>query len=115
MHFDPRDTFRVSRRFNDLDFLVIVASHAFASAIIRRSTGHVDGFIIEGPDAGGHNAPPRGKLQLDESGQPVYDGKDLVISRRSASSASPSGWPGDRRRLRSFVLRADSERRDAGR
>ncbi|MEO8035216.1 MAG: nitronate monooxygenase, partial [Acidobacteriota bacterium] len=48
------------------------------STMLRRSTGAVDGFIIEGPDAGGHNAPPRGKLQLDESGQPVYGDKDVV-------------------------------------
>jgi NAD(P)H-dependent flavin oxidoreductase YrpB (nitropropane dioxygenase family) len=36
----------------------------------------VDGFIIEGPTAGGHNAPPRGQLQLNERGEPIYGPRD---------------------------------------
>jgi nitronate monooxygenase len=28
--------------------------------------------------AGGHNAPPRGKLQLDDAGEPVYGERDVV-------------------------------------
>jgi NAD(P)H-dependent flavin oxidoreductase YrpB (nitropropane dioxygenase family) len=35
-----------------------------------------DGFVVEGPVAGGHSAPPRGKLILDELGQPIYSPKD---------------------------------------
>jgi nitronate monooxygenase len=38
----------------------------------------VDGFVVEGPDAGGHNAPPRGKLQLNGAGEPVYGERDRV-------------------------------------
>jgi len=34
--------------------------------------------VIEGPTAGGHNAPPRGKLQLSASGEPVYGERDEV-------------------------------------
>jgi hypothetical protein len=30
----------------------------------------VDGFIVEAPVAGGHNAPPRGRPQLSETGEP---------------------------------------------
>ena len=33
---------------------------------------------MEGPTAGGHNAPPRGKLQLSEKGEPVYGDRDRV-------------------------------------
>jgi nitronate monooxygenase len=38
----------------------------------------VDGFIVEGPTAGGHNAPPRGPLQLDSGGEPVYGPRDVA-------------------------------------
>ena len=33
---------------------------------------------MEGSTAGGHNAPPRGALQLDGAGEPVYGPKDEV-------------------------------------
>jgi NAD(P)H-dependent flavin oxidoreductase YrpB (nitropropane dioxygenase family) len=33
---------------------------------------------VEGPTAGGHNAPPRGKLQLTEVGEPVYGERDVA-------------------------------------
>lgn len=78
MDFDPRDYAPNLPPLQRPRFLAIVSSNVLATTMIRRSTGRVDGFIIESPDAGGHNAPPRGKLQLDQSGQPVYGEKDLV-------------------------------------
>jgi nitronate monooxygenase len=59
-------------------FLAIVSSNVLASTMLRRSNGRVDGLVIETPAAGGHNAPPRGKPQLDSEGQPVYGDKDRV-------------------------------------
>jgi nitronate monooxygenase len=59
-------------------FLAIIASNALASTLIKKANGKVDGFVIEGPTAGGHNAPPRGKLQLDEAGEPIYGDRDRV-------------------------------------
>ncbi|WP_109484392.1 nitronate monooxygenase [Occallatibacter savannae] len=59
-------------------FLAIVSSNTLASTMLRRASGHVDGFIIESPTAGGHNAPPRGKGALDSTGQPVYGERDRV-------------------------------------
>ena len=59
-------------------FLAIVASNTLAATMLKRANGRVDGFVIEGPTAGGHNAPPRGKLQLDEAGEPVYGERDQV-------------------------------------
>ena len=59
-------------------FIAIVSSNVVASTILRRSNGRVDGFVVEMPTAGGHNAPPRGALQLDAEGQPVYGDKDAV-------------------------------------
>ncbi len=46
--------------------------------MLRRASGRVDGFVIESPTAGGHNAPPRGKLQLNPAGEPVYGERDRV-------------------------------------
>jgi len=59
-------------------FLPIVSSTVLAKALIKRATGRIDGFVIEGPGAGGHNAPPRGALKLDETGQPIYGSRDRV-------------------------------------
>ena len=59
-------------------FLAIVSSNVLATTMLRRANGRVDGLVVETPTAGGHNAPPRGKLQLDADGQPVYCDKDRV-------------------------------------
>ncbi|MFN7532220.1 MAG: nitronate monooxygenase [Gemmatimonas sp.] len=60
------------------DFYPIVSAASLAATLARKSNGRVDGFVVEGPTAGGHNAPPRGALQLDESGQPIYGERDVV-------------------------------------
>ena len=60
------------------DFLGIVSSHVLATALSRRSTGVVNGFVVESPIAGGHNAPPRGVMTVDEEGSPVYGERDRV-------------------------------------
>jgi nitronate monooxygenase len=59
-------------------FLAIVSSNTLATTMLRRASGRVDGLIIESPTAGGHNAPPRGKLALNESGEPIYGERDQV-------------------------------------
>jgi nitronate monooxygenase len=59
-------------------FLAIISSNVLAATILKRANGRVDGFVIEGPTAGGHNAPPRGKLQLDAAGDAVYGERDRV-------------------------------------
>lgn len=59
-------------------FLAIVSAASLAATLARKSNGRVDGFIVEGPTAGGHNAPPRGALQLNEIGEPVYGARDVV-------------------------------------
>ena len=60
------------------DFLGIVASATLAITLARKSSGQVNGFIIEGETAGGHNAPPRGPLQLNTEGEPIYGPRDVV-------------------------------------
>ena len=59
-------------------FLAIVSSNTLATTMLRRASGRVDGLVIESPTAGGHNAPPRGKLQLNEDGEPIYGERDRV-------------------------------------
>jgi nitronate monooxygenase len=79
MRFDPLDY--VEGPLPELmrpNFLAIVSSNTLATTMLRRATGRVNGFVIEGPTAGGHNAPPRGKLQLTETGEPIYGERDRV-------------------------------------
>jgi len=59
-------------------FLAIVASATLATMLTRKSKGKVDGFVVEGPTAGGHNASPRGALKLNERGEPIYGARDEV-------------------------------------
>lgn len=59
-------------------FLAIISSNTLANTMLRRASGRVDGFVVEGPTAGGHNAPPRGKTQLSQAGEPVYGERDHV-------------------------------------
>ncbi|MGE5611386.1 MAG: nitronate monooxygenase [Bacillota bacterium] len=58
-------------------FLAIISSATLATMLARKASGRVDGFIIEGRSAGGHNAPPRGPLQLSERGEPIYGARDI--------------------------------------
>ncbi len=58
-------------------FLGIVGSATLAMALAKKASGRVDGFIVEGPTAGGHNAPPRGPLQLTAGGEPLYGPRDV--------------------------------------
>ena len=70
-------------------FLAIVASHVLASYLAREARTRPDGFVVEGPVAGGHNAPPRGPLSFDEEGQPVYGARDVVDMEKMASIGLP--------------------------
>jgi nitronate monooxygenase len=59
-------------------FLGIVASATLAMTLAKKASGRVDGFVVEGPSAGGHNAPPRGPLQLTPGGEPLYGSRDVA-------------------------------------
>jgi len=77
--FDPRDYMEGDHApLVRPRFFPIIASNVLATTMLRRSNGEVNGFIIEGPTAGGHNAPPRGQLQINEGGEPIYGEKDVV-------------------------------------
>lgn len=70
----------IRERLKRPKFLAIISSNTLARFLTdeRRTPGYVDGFIIEGPTAGGHNASPRGKFPLNRRGEPVYGTRDVV-------------------------------------
>jgi nitronate monooxygenase len=79
--FDPSqfvENIPLPEVFQRPDFLPIVSSEALASILLRKANGPIDGFIVEGNPAGGHNAPPRGRAPLSESGEPVYGVRDAA-------------------------------------
>jgi len=75
--FDPAD-FLVEPRpaLRRPAFLAIVSSAALATMLARKASGRVDGFVVEGFTAGGHNAPPRGGPPPDPEAAPVYGPRD---------------------------------------
>ncbi len=77
MRFDPA-RFLSDRVLRRPKFLGIVSGHVLANALAKRSSGPVDGFVVERPSAGGHNAPPRGTFNIDEKGNPEYGPRDVV-------------------------------------
>jgi NAD(P)H-dependent flavin oxidoreductase YrpB (nitropropane dioxygenase family) len=74
-------------------FIPIVSSVVLAQSMLKRADGigpnkGIQGFVVELPTAGGHNAPPRGfrydpvakthAVDLNDKGEPVYGPKDEV-------------------------------------
>lgn len=70
-------------------FLAIVSAHVLAEYLARDASIRPDGFVIEGPLAGGHNAPPRGRFTLDSDGQPCYGPRDEADLTRLAAIGLP--------------------------
>ena len=70
-------------------FLAIVSSATLAMTLARKSNGKVDGFVVEGDTAGGHNAPPRGPMQLNERGEPIYGERDNADLKKIAEIGLP--------------------------
>lgn len=78
--FDPNVSFAdIKRPLKRPAFFAIVSSALLASFLIdAENSNQVNGFIVEVPTAGGHNAPPRGKLKLNDRGEPLYGPRDEV-------------------------------------
>jgi nitronate monooxygenase len=70
-------------------FFAIVASDVLARTLQKKSNGRVDGFVVEGPTAGGHKAPPRGGGSLNSRGEPVYGDRDRVDLDRMRALGLP--------------------------
>lgn len=90
IRFDPAACdFDTSQPLERPRFLPIVASNSLATMMARKCAGGVDGLVIELPVAGGHNAPPRGELQLNGRGEPVYGQRDEVDLDKIAALGLP--------------------------
>jgi len=87
-------------------FLAIVSSHVLAKYLDREDATRPDGYVVEGPRAGGHNAPPRGRLTLDTDGQPVYGPRDDADLAALAALGLPfwlAGGYGEPERVRAAL------------
>jgi len=102
--FDPR--VHLARDATELArprFFAIVSASSLAATLARKANGQVDGFVVERPTAGGHNAPPRGGLALDARGEPIYGVRDLVDVAKMRELGLPfwiaggAGSPGELR------------------
>lgn len=76
MRFDPSEFFnQPAPMLNRPAFIPIVSSNTLASWMMKRVSpdgGGIQGFVVEGPTAGGHNAPPRDRHTLNDLGEPFY-------------------------------------------
>lgn len=76
MTFDPASIIGENRySLKRPKFLAVVSLHVAAQVLAQRSNGEINGFVVESPIAGGHNAPPRSK-EVDEHDMPIYGPKD---------------------------------------
>ncbi|URN01101.1 nitronate monooxygenase [Actinomadura madurae] len=58
--------------------LAIVSSSVLAMYLHRSPATRPDGFVLETAIAGGHSAPPRGRMRLDNDGEPIYGHRDRI-------------------------------------
>ena len=104
--FDP-SPYLPSHALTRPKFVGIVSSHVLATALAKRSNGSVDGFVVERPVAGGHNAPPRGRFEVDDHGNPLYGVRDEVNYETMVELGVPF-WIGGGVTTRQHVLDAFS-------
>ncbi len=78
MVFDPSRFGLSNLKLKRPKFLAIISSNILAATLMKKSPVSPDGFIIEGHQAGGHNAPPRVSGVFNENGEPLYGEKNIV-------------------------------------
>jgi NAD(P)H-dependent flavin oxidoreductase YrpB (nitropropane dioxygenase family) len=90
MRFDPVAAFGPGVPWPRRPKLLAIVSSAVLAAYLARSPAtRPDGYVLETAEAGGHSAPPRGKMQLDERGEPVYGPRDGVDVAKVRSLGLP--------------------------
>ncbi len=100
--FDPQAVLPMAKDWAPLKlpkFFPIVTTPVTANVLIKRATGPIDGFIVETPVAGGHNAPPRGNQELTDEGEPTYSDRDFAAPKAFKRFGLPfwmAGGYGDR-------------------
>lgn len=86
---DPADLLDPPPTLDRPAFFPIISSDSLARIMdAKLPDDRIDGWVIEGPVAGGHNAPPRNK-QYDEDGTPIYDEKDAADLKRIRALGKP--------------------------
>lgn len=70
-------------------FLAIVSSAILANYLARNDETRPDGFVVEAANAGGHSAPPRGAMRLNEHDEPVYGPRDDIDLGKVAAVGLP--------------------------
>lgn len=93
---DPADLLPDPPDLDAPEFYPIVSSDLLARILDKKiPDGLIHGWIIEGPVAGGHNAPPRNK-KTDDEGHPIYDKRDIADLDQVAALGYPfylaGGW-----------------------
>lgn len=92
--FNPSTFFKTKLQLKRPGFLPIVSTDVLAGLMTKKlAPGSIQGFVVELPTAGGHNAPPRTKGVFDESGQPLYGPKDEVDFQKLRTLGVPF-WVG---------------------
>ncbi|MFC7478934.1 nitronate monooxygenase [Luedemannella flava] len=69
--------------------LAIVSSATLAAYLARDEVTRPDGFILESAGAGGHSARPRGRMVLNDDGEPVYGPRDELDVGKVAALGLP--------------------------
>lgn len=104
LSFDPQDHWDgPPPKLKRPRFLPIISADSLARMLVRKANGRVDGFVIERPVAGGHNAPPRGEKRHNDRGEPLYgdrDEADLAAMREIGLPFWIAGGAGSPERLR---------------
>lgn len=90
LKFDPAEHFGEELpQLKRPGFFPIISSNLLADVFMSKSSGSFEGFIVELPTAGGHNAAPRGKFPLNEKGEPVYGTKDEIVFEKIIQHNKP--------------------------
>lgn len=93
--FDPK-AFLEGRKLPRLrrpHFFPIVSSPSIIKRFFMDKPGAIQGFVVELPPAGGHNAPPRGEKQFNERDEPIYGERDAIDWKGCAALGLPF-WVG---------------------
>lgn len=88
--FDPKEFF--TGKLPELKrpkFLAIISSDIIAKTLVKKASGFVDGFIVEGHTAGGHNAPPRRTDNPQSSSIQQFSQKDIPNISKIAELKRP--------------------------
>jgi NAD(P)H-dependent flavin oxidoreductase YrpB (nitropropane dioxygenase family) len=89
IRYDPAQISGITYPIKRPHFLAIVSSHILVAYLNKDIETKPDGFVIEGPSAGGHNAPPRAKNHVDENDEAIYGEADIPNFEKLRSSGSP--------------------------